>query len=347
MAYDPNYRQTRAAEPSHFIGAANATYLAKTGGGTCATLQEVVASLAVGAIAIITDKQVLVTTATTAANIAGSNSFKILYRTSDGVLRNTPMISRGALWYGPLAAVAAVKRNQVIGGTLIAAMNLPATLAVGDVATLIVTNTKYPQQSGNGDVKVYEVKAIAGDTFITLTTKLIAAVNADPQRIVDAVAIMDGLNVAGIRLTAVDFGSVFEVGSDGVLANAQKHRDGTTESSSVGVTGQNLYSQLRRVAEDAELTAGRQFTGTRDQAQWWSATNVVDEMIPTKVDTATGLTTYNWVASNSGNMGAAQRTEGTQTNYTLAFVPGTAVLTSFNTIAPILFTVPSDLLIGG
>lgn len=345
--YEPNYRHNKSAEPTWLVGAANATYLAKTGGGTCATLNEVRTLLAVGAIAIVTDTQTLVLTSTTAADLITSNSFQIYYRDSAGTLRHTTMISRNAR-RAKTAAVAFVLRNQVIGGTLIAAMALPATIALGDVASVTITDRSYPHQNLVGNVEIYEVVATAADTFITLTNRLIALVNADAGRIANAVAIMDTTNVAGIRFTAIDNARIFEVGASGVLANAQRHWDGTTESSSPGQVGTNLYNKLRQYEQDAQVSSqGRVFTGTVDQSFWFAAPSVIDEMIPTKVDTAVGLTTYEISSANSGDMGGAQRAEGTRGNYLIAFVPATAVLTSFDTIAAVLFSTPSEQTIGG
>lgn len=175
----------------------NVAYAAKTGGGTIANLNEL-DLLVEGGCAIFDENGTLITTATTAASIENSANFVIATKINTGSTKtNNPVfnvvsipIPRNAHQRSKSAFVAAAAKVISIGNdqvTVGASLNL-GTVSPGNVYSFRVfrseIGTDTPDgsgatQFGNGiDQMFIEVKAKTGDTEATITTKLVAAVNA-------------------------------------------------------------------------------------------------------------------------------------------------------------------------
>jgi hypothetical protein len=338
MSYNQQFRVTSSSEPLYLVGCSNATYLAKIGGGTVASIAELLTVLAPGAMGIVTDNDILVLTSTTAANMIGASKFKIYYKRSDGILRETCWIQRDTASRISKATVAGVAQVTVLGGNALAELALPVATAAGDEVTVMITDRTVPEVSST-KLKTYSVVLKGGETANAAILRLVAMINADSERIVNVTTQLDAGSVSGLNFTAISIGTLFNVGSDGILANAKRSNDGT-ESSVVHVAGVGLYNQMKDLELDANVTLGGAFLGTAPAGQYFSAPSIIDEMIPTKVDTATGLATYTIRTRNK--VTDVFNREGSIATVVLAFVPATAVLTSWNTIAGNIFLVPEE-----
>jgi len=181
-----------------------------------------------GAIAIVDDTGTIV--AHDAANLTGIPYVNLL--TKSGTLSKTSFpLYAGKTKYSKQAYVAPVAKVMALGSEEASAagnnsLNLPATLSVGDVIGIGVVNLSLPVEN-TSRYKEYTVTAVSGDLLTgngssNIITKLVAKINADANRIVEAVAHEDGSdNNDGIKFTSKTAGQVFGLYHvDGILKDA-------------------------------------------------------------------------------------------------------------------------------
>lgn len=192
-----------------FIGK-DTTYGEKQSGGVVANMNEI-NDLEEGAIALFDDKNNFIPAAVVAGALVGVSQFKIVIGTSEGV-RHSQLIDRNA-FYQKKPYKAAVKQKSFIGQDgASGSLNLPGTLIVGDVATLLVSDTTSRTGSIADDRQYHYEEAVAsGDTAALLVGRLVAQINADVDGIVNATIVGAGL---GIELEAKEEATIFEIGGD-------------------------------------------------------------------------------------------------------------------------------------
>lgn len=182
-----------------------------------------------GAIAIVDNGGTIV-----AHNVASITApyVKLITKTSSGSVKTSFPLYKGKTTYSKLAYVAPVAAVKFVGSDLVGAagdysFNLPSTLSVGDVVGIGIIN-KDKAEEVSGRMMPYEYTVVAGDVMTGILTnnvfkKLIAKINADPNKIVTAAAHLSGDgtgNVDGIKFTGTagtDFG-IYRI--PGVLQNA-------------------------------------------------------------------------------------------------------------------------------
>lgn len=186
------------------------------------------ASLAVGAYAII-DMDPTSNTYNHVVDIAASSEadtpakFMFVTMTANG-LKKSPIITKALATCTAQAYVAPVAKVMNIAVTL-------SNLEVGQVAGFIVTDTtKGAHELTRNRSYVYTVAS--GDTEATIVAALIALVNADSLRIVNATA---GTDIVLTRITA---GKNFQVSPVGIFKGA------TITTSTAHVTGTGTGAQL-------------------------------------------------------------------------------------------------------
>jgi hypothetical protein len=277
------------------IVALDKAYAAKIGGGTIAGLQEL-HLLDDGAIAFFTQHGVLIPLLAVAADISSITHVWVAQGMPDNTnnLRRTVLMERAAYWVNTQAGVAADAQVSAVGLSGTGSLNLPGTLLNGTYATITIVN-KTEGDIRPGSLKRYEVPVVSTDTATTIINKLVAAINADTERIVTAAN--TGPNT-GISLTALDVNTVFRVGVDGVLANATVHEFGITGTTDGPEQGRGTPDQVRRlVAEtaisDGDSLRGEGFRYSSVAAGWW---NVVESTIPS--DALFTITTIQWKSEN-------------------------------------------------
>ena len=226
-------------------------YAAKVGGGTISGVNEI-DLLDTGAVAVFTANNVLVTAANAAAVSPDVKEFYIAVGNQQNVSGGSKtyistLIPRMLLDYRKQAYVAPVKEVQYIGsdGT-IGAFNM-GTLVAGTEAFVRITDTTPGLRTMGSvyenEIKRYATLVITGDTETTVANRLITAINADTDSIVVAAAVGA---TTGIRLTAKEFGTTFNVSLDGVLIYATKETPtATLPGASVAVNyGKGTSTQM-------------------------------------------------------------------------------------------------------
>jgi hypothetical protein len=214
--------------------AKDATYAAKTGGGLISGINEL-DLLADGAIAIFTERNVLVTAATTAAALLGVQQFWVAvgsYQASpvDGVnkayIRKSYSIDRDAYVQEYCAYVAPVLQRTIVGedGAGNGDMNLPTTLIAGTTADISIVDTSDGTHQPNM-VKHYDHVVTTIDTKQTVIQALADAINADPQSIVTATVLLNTGVKVGLQLDAKTLEGTFKVGTDETIRYADKFYD--------------------------------------------------------------------------------------------------------------------------
>lgn len=215
--------------------AKNLAYAAKTGGGTIAGINEI-DLLDEGAVAIFTENNTLVTTATSAANLLGTQQFWMAVGAKQVNPKTgavTPyiyksfLIDRDAHIQEYCTYVAPVLQKVVVGkdGAGAGAMNFPVSLVVGTSAVLNVIETT-ESEFQPGFTKRYERVVTVTDTTETIIQALVDAVNNDADAIVTASVLLNGPTKVGILLTAKTLEGTFKVGTDEIIFNATKAYSG-------------------------------------------------------------------------------------------------------------------------
>jgi hypothetical protein len=218
--------------------AKNIAYAAKVGGGTIAGINEI-DLLDEGAVAIFTENNTLVTTATSVANLLGTQQFwmavgaKQVNPKTGGVvpyIYKSYLIDRDAHIQEYCTYVAPVLQKVVIGkdGAGAGAMNFP-TLVAGDSAVINVIETS-ESEFQPGFTKRYEHIVTSTDTASTIIQSLVDAINNNDDSIVVASVLTNGGSNVGILLTAKTLEGTFTVGTDGIAFNATKAYSGGSAS---------------------------------------------------------------------------------------------------------------------
>lgn len=241
-----------------FVGK-DLAYAAKVGGSTISGINELT-SLDTGAIAIFTDKNVLVTNANKGTVLDDCKSFYIAVgdqRTPGSKSFLSELIPRTGTSFKKTEYSPAVQLVKYIGndGTQ-GALNNPTITGVDqELSIKIIDTTPGLRTMGAVDkqeIYRYSIKVKTGDTINTLITALIAKINADTNRIVDALVV--GSQV-GVKLTAIGVGTTFAIAVDGILVNATiEQPEGTTAAligNSIAMTfGEGTAAQITAM-EDA------------------------------------------------------------------------------------------------
>lgn len=195
----------------------------------------------------------------------------------------TPMIARNGFSYSKQAYVAPVKSKKFLGSDTAGSagsysLNLPTSLSVGDTVGIAIIDKSKPMEDLTG-TKIYSFSVISGD-LLTLTTskniiaKLVALINADTTRIVDATALNDATNNDGIQFLAKTAGIDFAVAHiDGssttkasILADADIVEylkvngayDATSTNGVANNPGQGTYAQISALEAEYSSREGNQ-----------------------------------------------------------------------------------------
>lgn len=157
----------------------------------------------------------------TTPNVTKAAILFALGRTTNGPLV-TPLIDIASMAYKKTAYTAPAAKVMVIGSTTNAGTtyncNLPSSPTVGTVATLTVVDESKPFDHRDRE-RTYEYQVKTGDTAATVEVALIAKINADSLRIVNALEV-DATNHDGFKLTGITAGKNFNVACGGILVNA-------------------------------------------------------------------------------------------------------------------------------
>ncbi len=230
-------------------------YALKVGGGTIAGVWEADV-LTDGGIAIVDDEGALVAHN---ADPITAPYVELLTKTTTGSKRSFPLYN-GQVEFSKLAYSAPVAKIMAVGSEEAAAagnksLNLPATISIGDVVGIGISNNSVPHEKTVGKYQDYTITVVSGDVLTgtganNIITKLVAKINADPKKIVTALAHEDGAgNNDGIKLTGDTAGIEFNVYHiEGVLQNAEM---------SVVTKGEKGHGTAKSIAELLTATASR------------------------------------------------------------------------------------------
>lgn len=221
-------------------------YGAKSGGGTIT--KDEINLLDTGAIAIFTEQGVLITAANASTVLIDVK--KIYFAVGNQAATSKSLISvpvpRVGIKYKKQAYVAPVLLTKFVGsdGT-IGSFNLP-TLVVRDEALMKIIDTTPGLRTigavDSQEIFRYNTDVRSGDTATTIANRIIANINADPNRIVNAVAVGA---TTGINLTAINVGTTFSIALDGIYINATiEQPEGTVGSSVAMKFGEGTYDQM-------------------------------------------------------------------------------------------------------
>jgi hypothetical protein len=149
----------------------------------------------------------------------------IMLKTPNGVKTSFPIWKDGfsyskQVYVAPVAAIKVLGNDDTRGS-----LNLPSSLVVGTtVGVGIVDLSKSMEDTRR--YKEYSFTVLSGDLLTGLTTrniiqKLIVIINADPNRVVNAVIVDDATDATGITFTAITAGNDFNIYNiEGVLQSA-------------------------------------------------------------------------------------------------------------------------------
>ena len=243
----------------HILVNKSIAYAAKVGGGTI-TKNEI-NLLDTGAIAVFTEEGVLVTAANAATVLDDVKKFYMAVGNQAAASKSiiTVPIPRTGTNYTKTEYLAPVQLVKFVGndGT-IGALNYP-TLIARDEATLKIIDTT-PGLRTIGSVSRQEIfrygtSVRTGDTAAAITLRIIANINADPDRIVNAAGVNSN---TGISLTAIGAGTTFSVALDGILINATVEQPEGTVGASVAMRfGKGTYDQVASLEDLYSVERGQ------------------------------------------------------------------------------------------
>lgn len=198
------------------------------------------ASLAVGAFAVI-DKDETSNTYNHVLNYAAASEadlpakFQIVTMTSNG-LKQSPIIIKANATCTYKAYTAPVAKVMNIVSNIV-------TMQAGDIAGFIVTDTTKPAHvlSRNRQY-IYTIED--GDTEATVIAALIALVNADASRVVNATS---GTDIVLTRITA---GKNFQISMVGLF------RDATVTTTTANTLGHGTAAQVAEYEDACEVEQG-------------------------------------------------------------------------------------------
>lgn len=255
-------------------------------------------SLPVGALAIFNQDGSIISNSATLSNIVASditgNNISISEKTLDDTSKNSIKIDRRNFTYSKRAYEAPVAPIKVLGSEAAAAagtysLNLPASISVGDVAGVVVTDNSRPFDQVTR-TKEYSITIVNGDTLTgtgasNIITKLAAVINADPLAVVTAVVHNDGAgNNDGIKFTGKTVGKDFNLSNFfGILDTSDiveyKVVNGVYTSGAVTTVvayniGHGVASQIRELETDLSTRDGRHVGRVLENEMWKAQSNV-------------------------------------------------------------------------
>lgn len=178
-----------------------------------------ITSLSDGALACLEKDGTLVDD--TLPNVTQDAIYFALGRTTNGPLI-TPLIDLATLKYQKTAYVAPVAKVVVVGSNTNAGTtyncNLPSSPVAGTIAEIMIINQDKSHHDRTRE-KIYQYQVKTGDSAASIQTAIIALINADANRIVNALEV-DATNHDGFKLTAITAGNNFSVVCGGILADA-------------------------------------------------------------------------------------------------------------------------------
>lgn len=256
-------------------------YKAKIGGGTISGIDEV-NLLAPGAIAIFTDSNVMVDITSPAGELVDVKSvfFAVGKKDGSGAQLTQHIVRNKLIDYSAVSYAAPAYERQFVGNDGSAgSLNLP-TLASGDESEIVVFDESkggIQYQAGGRKAYRYSVTLGATATAAALIPALVARINEDEERIVDAVVV--GSNV-GIQLTAREYGVTFKLGVSGSIEDATITSGG--DSNSVAFNpGKGTATEVYNVLDIIQGEFGRTHGGYLADKFWkyqtnWSSTGTYD-----------------------------------------------------------------------
>jgi hypothetical protein len=263
--------------------AKDATYAAKTGGGTITGINDL-DLLADGALAIFTESNVLVTAATLASALVGVQQFWIArgsYQASPSsgalipYIRKSYNVDRNAYVQEYCAYVAPVAQRTIVGedGAGTGSMNFPLTLIAGSTAELSIVSTIDGTYQPN-QVDHYDHVVTTTDTAQTIIQALVDAINADTDAVVTAVVILNTGVKVGIQLNAIGVENTFKVGTDEIIRDATKFY--STNGGLVVNYGKGTPPIISRIEQRSQITSQGSGNYVYLQNKFFKVNSVVD-----------------------------------------------------------------------
>lgn len=153
--------------------------------------------------------------------------------------------------------VAPVNQVGAIGGPGISTLPAVADIAdyLGGYFSLAIIDLSLPIDD-NRRYKNYEVRIELGDTIASLVNDLVAEIQADDNRIVDAAAVSVVAGDEEISLTAITAGVGFAAIPGDIMEDMPVDAGGAVTGIVDNVVGVGLSSQLSEYAEDAATHLG-------------------------------------------------------------------------------------------
>lgn len=204
-----------------------------------------------GALAVFDDKNRMLTAVNVVANMADSKAVKYVTKYG-GSMHWSNSIVREHARVEAQPSRTAVKPVIFIGNDgSTGSLNLPSTLVSGMIAHIRLVK-EIPIREVGTEKQRFEYTVKNGDTPAIVVAALVAKINAKSERFANAVMIGAGL---GIQLTVVDFDTVITVGLDGILEDANKIKDGTSNSVALDY-GAGTFSQIEELEETYSTRSG-------------------------------------------------------------------------------------------
>ena len=225
---------------------------AKTGGGVITDLGKEIDLLATGAIALATSDDNVIVYADRVADLAGQPTIVFAVGGDTENDRWVVKVPRSAdTYYKKQAYVAPVKEVQFLGNDgSSGSLNLP-TLVAGDSASIRIIK-KHPIINNTENKWRYEYIVQEGDVAADIVAALVALANADTS---SDVTLADVSSV-GFSFTADNNNETFDVYGDGVLADADKYKDGAGNSTAI-VYGKGDNAQVLAMYESFLPNVGK------------------------------------------------------------------------------------------
>lgn len=196
----------------------NIAYAARIGGGTITGINQI-NQLDLGALAVFTETNQLLTAANVVATVADKKNVYVAVGSGSATIGASlsQMLPRFGTNYVKKAYIAPVALRKFIGNDgANGSLNLPTLVAGDEVFIKIIDTTSGFLYSGI-DIDTYSDVVRTGDTGQTIITRLIAMINAHPNRIVNATIVGAGV---GIQLDTIEIGTTFSISLDGILINS-------------------------------------------------------------------------------------------------------------------------------
>lgn len=186
-------------------------------------------TMTLGGLAVFNqDQSVVDGTATVLAGDITGDTISLGLMTAEN-LKYSVEIDRKSFQYRKLAYVAPVAAIKYLGSDTAGSsgsysLNLPTSISVGDIVGVAVRDRTKGHEFTNA-LKTYIYQVVSGDSLTGVTAaniiaRLVTVINADPNKIITALALTDGTDNDGIRFTGA-VGTDFDLAKvDGVLKDA-------------------------------------------------------------------------------------------------------------------------------